>query len=180
VNKILAFSGSASSKSINQKLVRLACALLEPSQVTVIDIRDYPLPVYSLDIEEGDGIPENAHKLRALFTEHEGFLISSPENNGGMPVILKNVIDWLSRLEGKVFQEKPVLLLSTSPGGRGGMTNLATMKTLMPWWGGKVVKTLSIGNFFDEYAGETSPLNTSQTHEELTACVRTLETEVQS
>lgn len=151
MSKILAFSGSSSSKSINQKVVH-ATATMFDIPVTVIDIRDYPLPIYSSDEEEANGFPENATKLRALFSDHSGFLISSPEYNGSMPAIFKNVIDWISRMEGKIFQEKPVLLLSTSPGAMGGNTNLENLATtLVPRWGSDVVAHLSIGRFYDVF-----------------------------
>lgn len=179
MTKILAFSGSSSSKSINQQLVTLAAGLMDPAEVTVIDIRDYPLPIYSIDIEEADGFPDNAHKLKALFSDHDGFLISCPENNGSMPAIFKNLIDWISRMGGKIFQDKPVLLLSASPGKGGGATNLANMEKLMSWWGGQVVASLSIGAFHDEFDAEGPRLKTQQLQDELTSAIGDLETATQ-
>jgi len=176
--KILAFSGSSGSKSINQQLVKLAAAQLNPSQVTVIDIRDYPMPIFSTDLEETDGFPENATRLRALFTEHSGFLISMPEYNGLPPAIFKNTIDWISRMEGKIFQNKPVLLLSTSPGQRGGQTVLQNLATLLPRWGGNVVAAISIANFHDEFDASNQRLKSPQLHEILISSLRQLEQEV--
>ncbi|WP_282608154.1 NADPH-dependent FMN reductase [Pelagibius sp. Alg239-R121] len=178
MKKILAFSGSSSSRSINQKLVRAAAGHLEPSNVTVIDIRDYPIPIYSIDIEEGEGFPENALRLRALFSEHDGFLISCPENNSSITVILKNVIDWMSRMEGKIFQEKPVVLMSTTPGKNGGRTNLEHMAKLMPWWGGSVVATFSLARFQDTFDVEAGALRDAEQQAELLAAVKALEVAV--
>lgn len=154
MKKILAFSGSSSSKSINQKLVKSAAKLIKGADVTVIDIRDFPLPIFSVDIEEETGFPANALKVRALFSDHDGFMISVPENNGSMPAIFKNLIDWISRMDGKIFQEKPVLLLSTSPGKTGGKTNLDNLEKLLPWWGGQVAASFSLGGFYDEFDQE--------------------------
>lgn len=178
MEKILAFSGSSSSSSINQQLVKMAATQAETVEVTVIDIRDFPLPIYSIDIEQADGFPENAVKLKALFSEHDGFLISSPEHNGSMPAIFKNLIDWLSRMGGKIFQDKPVLLLSASPGGGGGRTNLANVETLMPWWGGQVVGTFSIGDFLNELDAEGLWLKNEALQYDLANGVHQLESEV--
>jgi NAD(P)H-dependent FMN reductase len=155
MTKILAFSGSSSSRSINQKLVTFAASLLPDGMADVVDIRDYPLPIYSIDIEEGEGIPANAEKFKALMREYDGYLISSPEHNGLVPAIFKNLIDWLSRLEGKVFDNKPVVLMSTSPGKVGGRTNLEKLEKLLPRWGGEVVGSYSVGNFNDVFDDET-------------------------
>lgn len=177
MTKILAFSGSSSSKSINQKLVQAAAAHLDPSAVTVIDIRDYPLPIHSVDIEE-QGMPENAVRLRALFSEHEGFLISCPENNSSMTAILKNLLDWMSRFEGKIFQEKPVLWMSTTPGKNGGRTNLKHLAELTPWWGGQLVATFSLPRFNETFDAEAGELREADHRVELAAAVKALETAV--
>lgn len=153
--RILAFSGSSSSRSINRQLVTWAAGRLD-TEVTLVDIRDFPLPIYGIDIEEADGIPQNASTFRGLIYAHDGIIIACPEHNGAMPAIFKNLIDWMSRMPGKIFDDRPVLLLSTSPGKGGGATNLNNLATLVPWWGGNVVATISIGSFnnaFDREAG---------------------------
>lgn len=177
MKKILAFSGSNSSKSINQKLVHVATAELDPASVTVIDIRDYPLPIHSVDIE-AQGMPENAERLRALFSEHDGFLISCPENNSSMTAILKNLLDWMSRFEGKIFQEKPVLWMATTPGKNGGQTNLKHVAELTPWWGGKLVATFSLPRFNETFDAESGTLREADHRAELTAAAKALEAAV--
>ncbi|MEH6576502.1 MAG: NAD(P)H-dependent oxidoreductase [Amphritea sp.] len=162
MKKILAFSGSNSSKSINQTLVKLVADKIENHQVEVIDIRDYPMPIYSSDIEENEGYPENARIIRNLLADHDAFVIASPEHNGSMPVAFKNLIDWVSRLgdmENPMFgDKKPLLLLSTSPGPTGGATNLANLANLMPWWGADVRGTYNLGSFYDNFVdGKLSP-----------------------
>lgn len=161
MKKILAFSASNSSKSINQTLVQLAADKISRHQVNIIDIRDFPMPIYSSDIEENEGFPDTAKAVRALFSEHDAFIIASPEHNGSMPAVFKNLIDWVSRLgdmETPMFggklagDKKPVLLLSTSPGPTGGSTNLANLAQLMPWWGADIRGTYNLGSFYDYFS----------------------------
>ena len=174
MRRILAFSGSSSSRSINHQLVTWAAGQLG-CEVTLVDIRDYPLPIYSIDIEEADGIPDNARTLRDMIHAHDGVLISCPEHNGAMPVIFKNLIDWMSRMDGKIFGDKPVLLLSTSPGKGGGATNLKNLSTLVPWWGGIVVDAVSIGGFNDVSDREAGTLRDADKVAEVETALRKLE-----
>ena len=152
MKKILAFAGSNSSSSINRTLLEHAAGLIEQHDATVVDLRDFDTPVYSADLEEQSGIPENTERLRKLFEEHDAYMIASPEHNGMMPAFFKNAMDWLSRTEGKVFQGKPVMLMSTSPGPRGGQINLANMKAVFPHWGASAVfAEFHLGRFYDAY-----------------------------
>ena len=97
--KILAFSGSIRRESWNRKLIRVAVDATRAAggDVTLIDLADYPLPLYNGDLEERDGLPDNAQRLKALFKEHDALLIASPEYNSSMPPLLKNTLDWVSR-----------------------------------------------------------------------------------
>src|SRR5690349_2246052 len=99
--KILAFGGALRVGSFNQKLAHIAAqgARDAGAEVTVIALRDYPLPVFDGDLEDASGLPENAKKLKALFKEHDGWIISSPEYNSSITAALKNTIDWVSRQE---------------------------------------------------------------------------------
>lgn len=147
MKKVLAFAGSNSSQSINKRLVEYAASLLSRTDVKLVDLRDYEAPLYSMDLEEGSGAPESMKALNKLFSESDGFLISAPEYNSGITPVLKNTIDWISRIERPTFKNKPVFLMATSSGGRGGKTNLESMITLMPRWGGDVVAQFSLPNF---------------------------------
>lgn len=150
MKRILAFSGSNSSKSINQALVTYASSLLEKSEVTLIDLRDYEMPLFSLDLEEEIGKHENAVKLRELFEAHDGFLISLPEHNSSMSAFFKNMIDWVSRTGKGPFGGKPVLLLSASPGpGAGGRVLQAVEAMLGGFLAGNVVGSFGLGKFHD-------------------------------
>ncbi|MBN3495711.1 NADPH-dependent FMN reductase [Vibrio neptunius] len=158
MKKILAISGSNHAQSINTKLLKHAISHIETHAVTYLDMTEYPLPIYSQDIEAA-GIPENAKVLWDIFASHDALIFSVPEHNGFMPVFLKNVIDWLSRIATKDTgffgtPNVPVLLLSTSPGANGGATSLQTMKSLMPWWGAEVTAAYSLGNFNTHFLNE--------------------------
>jgi len=154
MKKIVAFTGSNHSQSINQKLLNFTVAKVKISDVTMLNLSDYPLPIYSLDIE-AKGIPNEVLQLKKILVANDAIIIATPEHNGSMPAYLKSVIDWLSRLvpaKSPFFGEssKPVLLMSTSPGPTGGATNIKTMTELMPWWGGDVKGTYSLGSFYEE------------------------------
>lgn len=136
--KILAFAGSTREASFNKLLVKVAAdgARAAGADVTVIDLRDFPLPLYDGDLEAADGLPETAQKLKTLFLDHQGLLISSPEYNGGMSAVLKNTIDWVSRPapgEGGLaaYKNKVAGLMGTSPGRLGGLRGLNHVRQIL-------------------------------------------------
>ena len=94
--KILALSGSIRRDSWNRKLIQAAvdAARAAGGDVTLIDLADYPLPLYNGDLEDRDGLPDNALRLKALFKQHDALLIASPEYNSSIPPLLKNTLDW--------------------------------------------------------------------------------------
>lgn len=136
--KILAFAGSLRKDSINKKLMKIATqgAKAAGAEVTVIDLKDYPLPIFDQDIETSSGLPENALKLKKLFSEHDGFLIASPEYNSSMTAVLKNTVDWVSRQANPKetylgdFIGKGVVLMSASPGQLGGLRGLVHVRSM--------------------------------------------------
>jgi NAD(P)H-dependent FMN reductase len=136
--RILAFAGSARQDSFNKKLVRVAARGAEQAGVscTLIDLRDFPLPVYDGDLEQREGLPGSAQKLRELFSAHQGLLIASPEHNSSISALLKNTIDWVSRSpEGKpdlsCFRGRSAALLSASIGALGGIRGLVSVRSLL-------------------------------------------------
>jgi NAD(P)H-dependent FMN reductase len=135
--KILAFAGSARRESWNKKLITLATARARElgAEVTLLDMADYPLPLFDGDLETRDGVPENASRLRQLMVEHDGLLLCCPEYNSSITPLLKNTIDWTSRpAEGVpsliAYRGKVVCLLSASPGGFGGLRGLVTVRSI--------------------------------------------------
>ncbi len=137
--KILAFAGSTRSGSYNKTLIKIAAeaASSADAEVTVIDLRDFPLPLFDQDLEAESGLPENAKKLKALMRAHDGFLIASPEYNSSVTPVLKNVIDWTSRPESDdeptlvAYRGKTAALLSASPGGLGGLRGLVHLRSIL-------------------------------------------------
>src|SRR5216683_7510561 len=97
--KILAFAGSTRAESYNKKLVQIAIAGARAAgaEVTYLDLRDLPMPLFDEDLEKADGLPANARRLKDLFLAHHGLLISAPEYNSSITAALKNAIDWVSR-----------------------------------------------------------------------------------
>lgn len=152
MSKIIAFSGSNSKDSINQKLVHAVAGLIENHDVEVIDLRDYTAPLYGIDLETEEGIPASMTALKSKMNEADGFIISTPEHNGSMPAVLKNTFDWLSRIEQKILNDKPTVFLSTSPGPRGGASALGHLVDIMPYRGAKIVGNYSLGNFGEHYS----------------------------
>lgn len=162
MKKVLAFAGSNSSNSVNQQLVKHAAGLLKAHEITVINLTAFDAPIFSEDLEKESGVPENILKLKELFNEHDAYMIASPEHNGMMPAFFKNITDWLSRSGGKTFQGKPVMLMSTSPGGGGGKINLANMKAVFPNWGASAVfADFSLGSFYQAYNSESQSFTES-------------------
>lgn len=173
--KILVFAGSNSSTSINQQLAKYAGTLLKNNSFTVIELKDFPAPVFSEDIEKEEGYPETMKALNALFNEHDGFIISLPEYNSSITPVFKNTVDWISRIERPTFKDKPVLLLSTSNGARGAMTNLANVESLMPRWGGKVTGTFSLPSFTENMNENKTEIKNEFERAKLENCVKTFE-----
>jgi chromate reductase, NAD(P)H dehydrogenase (quinone) len=138
VPRILAFAGSTRTESFNKHLVKIAAAgaRVAGAEVTLIDLRDYPLPVYDGDLEARDGLPANARKLKDLFLAHQGLLISAPEYNSSITAVLKNAIDWVSRpVPGEAalncFDGKVAALMSASPGALGGLRGLVHVRAIL-------------------------------------------------
>ena len=135
---ILAFAGSTRTESYNKRLVQIAVmgARAAEADVTLIDLRNYPLPLYDGDLEVRDGLPANARKLKDLFLAHRGLLISAPEYNSSITAVLKNVIDWVSRpVPGEsslaCFDGKVAALMSASPGALGGLRGLVHLRSIL-------------------------------------------------
>lgn len=134
--RILAFGGSLRQDSYNHRLASIAArgARGAGAKVTLIRLRDYPLPLFDEDLEAAKGMPEDGKRLKKLFAEHDALLIASPEYNGGLSAALKNVIDWVSRATEpeepplKVLAGKKAAIMAGSPGGYGGSRGLEMLR----------------------------------------------------
>jgi len=149
MTKIIAFSGSNHSKSINQLLVKHVASIIENHEVEVLDLRAYESPMFSLDIEAAEGQPAILKQLASKISESTTLLIAVPEYNGFMPSFFKNTIDWLSRINREFLKNKKVILLSTSGGKHGGKQSLEHAASIIPRFGGEVIRSYSLGSFYE-------------------------------
>jgi NAD(P)H-dependent FMN reductase len=177
--KILAFAASNSSKSINKQLVAHAADVLKADIITdadieMLDINDYEMPIYSSDHEEAGGIPDLAHRFAAKIGAADALLISFAEHNGHYSAAYKNLFDWASRIDGKVYQNKPMVILATSPGPGGAASVLGSAKTSAPYFGADVKADLSIASFYDVFDTENGRLKDADIQAKLVAALATL------
>ena len=161
--RVLAFAASNSKQSINKQLVHHAARVLKSdimpnAEIEIIDLNDFEMPLYSIDRETENDIPEQAHKFFKKICETDALLISYAEHNGLYTVAYKNIFDWVSRIEQEVYQNKPMVILATSPGRRGGSNVLDIAAKSAPFFGGEVKASLSIPSFNHNFDSSTGQL----------------------
>ncbi len=151
--KILAIAGSNSEVSINKQVVTYAASLFEGNnEVEVIDMNAFEMPIYKHEREVAGGVPQLAHDFAAKIDSADVLLISLGEHNGTYSTAFKNVFDWVSRIKNRsVFQNIPMLLMATSPGGRGGLGVLEAATVRFPLHGGNIIETFSLPFFSDNF-----------------------------
>ena len=159
MKKIIAFGASTSKTSINQQLATFAAHQFENATVEILDLNHYEMPIYSVDKEKEIGIPEAAHTFYNKLGSADLIIISFAEHNGTYTAAFKNIFDWASRINGKTFQEKSMLLLATSPGPRGGATVLEIAKNRFPFQGGNIIGSFSLPSFNDNFDSEKGITN---------------------
>jgi len=153
MKKIIALGGSNSNNSINKTLAIYVARQIENTEILVIDLNDFDIPLYGIDLETTNGIPSEAIRLNELFNQADGFVVSLAEHNGSYTVAFKNVFDWLSRINSKVWKNKPMLLMATSPGARGGIGVLQSAKDRFPQMGANLIADFSFPSFYDNFSG---------------------------
>ena len=176
---ILAFAASSSRKSINKQLVTYAASILTSeiisgAEVEIIDLNDFEMPIYSIDHEEENGIPDEAHQFFKKIGESDALLISYAEHNGSYTTAYKNIFDWASRIEMEVYQNKPMVILATSPGRGGGGNVLEVVKKLAPYFGADVKASLSIPSFNHNFDSEKGQISNAELEAELRSVLMTL------
>lgn len=149
--KVLAFAASSSIESINKKLVIYAASLIEDAQIEVLDLNDFEMPVFSVDREQELGHPQQAVSFMTKIEQSDAVIISFAEHNGSYSAAYKNIFDWCSRISPKVYQGKPMVLLSASPGQGGAGSVLAAAVKSMQFFDGHVKASLSVPNFRDNF-----------------------------
>ncbi|MBR9910417.1 MAG: NAD(P)H-dependent oxidoreductase [Gammaproteobacteria bacterium] len=173
--KTLAFAASNSRKSINKDLIRYASTLLPDSDVDIIDINDYEMPIYNSDLEEAHGIPEAASRFLDKIAAADALLISYAEHNGNYTVAYKNLFDWASRKNREVYQGKPIVMLSTSPGAGGARSVLSLAVESAHFFSGKVMASLSVPEFFKNFDQDKGVLTNLDLVRELKETLLTLQ-----
>lgn len=156
--KVIAFAATSHTLSINKKLVTYACSFAKSKDADILDINDYEMPLFSQDKEKDIGQPKLAHDFLKKIADCDAIIISFAEHNGTYTAAYKNLFDWCSRIEPKVFQNKPMVLLSTSPGARGGASVLAQAVQSAPFFNGIVKASLSIPSFYENFDMESNSL----------------------
>lgn len=153
MKKILAFGASNSKKSINKQFATAVANELENVEVIVTDLNDYKLSIYSPDLEEElGGVHSEAIRFDELLGSVDGIVISLAEYNGSYTTAFKNIFDWISRINmPTTFKNKPMLLLATSPGERGGMSVLSAFKMALPYFGANLIADFSLPSFYDNF-----------------------------
>jgi len=147
--KVIAFSGSNSRHSINSALIRYTASQLESCDV--ISLTDYDVPMYGIDLENINGIPEGIKDLMHKIMTYDAVIISTPEHNSLMPAFFKNILDWLSRTRIKYLEEKNVIVMSAAP-GKGGAKNAGDyVEKIIGYAGANVVGRFSLPLFPENF-----------------------------
>jgi len=162
--KILAFAGSTSSTSINRELVKFVLKDFQEEEINLIDLNDFTMPVFSVDLEK-KGFPDEAYQFLKAIEECDVIICSLAEHNRSYSSAFKNVFDWSSRINVKVFQNKPMLLMSTSPGGYGGGNVMNTAKTFFPQFAAEIKDTFSLPKFYENFDLESGVINPDMLNE---------------
>jgi len=148
--KIVAFAGSNSSTSINKELVKYALSYFEGQEINLLDLNDFEMTIFSVDREK-KGIPNQAHQFRKAFKDADAIICSMAEHNRAYTAAFKNIFDWCSRVDMDIFAGKPMLLMSTSPGGFGGGNVMNLASSFFPKCGANVVATFSLPSFYKNF-----------------------------
>lgn len=172
--KLLAFATSNSRSSINKQLVTYAASLLPEAEIEILDLNDFELPLFSVDREQELGKPELAKLFLSRISHADALLISFAEHNMSFTAAWKNLYDWCSRIETKVYQGKPTVMISTSPGGRGGSNVLEAALKSAPFFGAEIKGSLSIPSFNENFDVSQGRLSNTELDAQLQATVRTL------
>lgn len=173
---IIAFAGSSSITSINKQLATYASSLVDNAKTTVLDLNDFSLPIFSVDLQKEQGIPDNAHKFLEHIKNSDGIVVSLAEHNGAYSSAFKNIFDWMSRAEQKLFMNKPILLMATSPGARGGASVLEMAKDRFPRHSANVVATYSLPSFNDNFSD--GKITNEELNSELKSAVTTFKNSI--
>lgn len=156
--KVLAIGATNSTTSINQQLAAYTAGLVEGAQVEVLDLNEFEMPIYSEKREQDSGIHQHAQRFFDKIGESDAVVISFAEYNGSYTAAFKNVFDWVSRIDMKVYQGKPVVMLATSPGPGGATSVLSSAVNSAPYFDADVKGSMSVPSFYDNFDMETGEM----------------------
>jgi NAD(P)H-dependent FMN reductase len=180
--KILVIPGSLRTGSLNAKLASVAIAEFARAnvEVTRLSLADYPLPIYDADLESHSGVPTNAINLKRMIGAHQGVLLVTPEYNSAPPPLLKNAIDWVSRVQdphetqGQVFRSRAFALAAASNGKLGGARCLAALRLILSGCRALVIPNQLTLSFADQAYDDSDRLKNPADIDALQAMVRQL------
>lgn len=172
--KILAFAASSSRQSINKKLATYVTTLIDNAEIEILDLNDYELPIFSEDKEKELGQPQLAQDFFNKIESCDALIISYAEHNGNYSAAYKNIFDWASRIDAKVFQNKPMLILSTSPGPGGASSVMGIAKTSAPHFNGDVKDSVSVPSFYKNYDAEKRCISNLEIQQQLSQAANNL------
>lgn len=156
--KVLAIGATNSTTSINQQLAAYTAGLVEGAQVEVLDLNDFEMPIYSEKKEQDSGVHQHAQRFFEKIGASDAVVISFAEYNGSYTAAFKNVFDWASRIDMKVYQGKPVVMLATSPGPGGATSVLSSAVNSAPYFDADVKGSMSVPSFYDNFDMETGEM----------------------
>ncbi len=164
--KILAFAATNHSQSINRALIGYAAERLKTirpdASIERVDINDYEMPIYSIDREKADGIHPLAQAFYGRIGAADALVVSFAEHNGFVTAAWKNIHDWMSRIDMRIWQDKPVVLLAATPGPRAGANVLDTQEFTAPFFGMDLKGKYGIGTWGEAWDGETKSLTRTE------------------
>ena len=152
--KLIAFGASNSRQSINKQLANFAANQIEDAEVHLLDLNDFEMPIYSSDREREGSIPEEAQNFSKAIEEADGIVVSFAEHNGSYSAAYKNIYDWASRVRKNVWMDKPMFLLATSPGARGGQAVLGAALTTYSYANKNTIASFSLPEFQKNFSEE--------------------------
>jgi len=159
MKKIMAFGASNSKKSINKEFAEFAASQIDNVEVILLDLNDFIMPIYSIDIEKESGIPEAAWKFKEFIKESDAIIISFAEHNGHYTVAFKNIFDWVSRIDRNMWQGKPMFLLATAPGPGGAKRVLENAITDMRRKNGEIDASFSLPSYRENFSVDSGLVN---------------------
>ncbi|MBR9862905.1 MAG: NAD(P)H-dependent oxidoreductase [Rhodobacteraceae bacterium] len=172
--KIVAFGASTSSTSINKSLAAFAASLAKGAEVEILDLNDFEIPLFSEDAEMKLGQPQAAQEFLNKIKSADGVIVSFAEHNGSYTAAYKNLFDWASRIDQKVYQDKPTVFLATSPGAGGAGSVLAAAKASAPFFGVDLKAAVSVKSFYQAFDAETQSITDPVARAELESAVHHL------